>query len=443
MSRITVVGTGYVGLVTGACLAELGNDVLCLDVDENKIRSLEQGIIPIFEPGLEEIVKKNVANERLTFSTDTASAIEFGEYLFIAVGTPPLEDGGADLTYVLQVAQEIGRYRTTDCVVIDKSTVPVGTAEKVSEVISAELAKRASNAHILVVSNPEFLKEGSAVEDFFAPDRIVVGTTSPQAEAKMRSLYQSFISGGTEFIVMSEKSAELTKYAANAMLATRISFMNELANLAEVIGADISDVEHGIGTDSRIGNKFLKAGVGFGGSCFPKDIKALISTAAQTTGVTSHVLSAVHQVNDLQQLSLAKRVHERLGTLEGKHIAIWGLAFKPHTDDMREATSLAVIPYLLEQGASVTAYDPIARETAERALGANKIGFSEDMYAAVKSADALVILTEWPEFAHPDFKILESALNDKLIFDGRNVLDRSEIRTNAFEYHSVGRPAIV
>lgn len=443
MSKVTVIGTGYVGLVTGACLAEMGNDVICLDVDEKKISALREGNIPIYEPGLENTVLKNVKSGNLDFSTDSESAIKHGEYLFIAVGTPPLANGGADLTYVLDVAKNIGKYRTTDCVVIDKSTVPVGTADKVSSVIDAELSKRGLGISVSVVSNPEFLKEGSAVEDFFNPDRIVIGTSDDAAITQMKHLYQPFITEGNTFIVMSARSAELTKYAANAMLATRISFMNELANLAAEIGADISDVEQGIGSDSRIGRSFLKAGVGFGGSCFPKDIKALVATAQETAGATSLILNAVEQVNVIQQISLAKRVENRLGNLKGKKIAIWGLAFKPHTDDMREATSLAVIPALIAAGASVSAFDPIALETAKSALSGNPVEYVTDKYDALEDAEALLILTEWPEFASPDYVRMETLLKNKLIFDGRNVLDREAIALQGFEYHSVGRAAIV
>lgn len=443
MSKVTVIGTGYVGLVTGACLAEMGNQVICLDVDETKIAALREGHIPIYEPGLEETVLNNVQNGNLDFSTDSRTAIEHGEYLFIAVGTPPLPDGGADLRFVLKVAKNIGTYRTTDCVVIDKSTVPVGTADKVSSVISEALKERNQDISVTVVSNPEFLKEGSAVEDFFNPDRIVVGSSDATAITQMKHLYQPFIAGGSPFIVMSARSAELTKYAANAMLATRISFMNELANLAAEIGADISDVEQGIGTDSRIGKSFLKAGVGFGGSCFPKDIKALVATAAETPGATSLILNAVEQVNVIQQHSLATRVEKRLGSLTGKKIAVWGLAFKPHTDDMREATSLAVIPALLAAGAQVSAFDPIASETAQRALAGHDVDYVSDKYAALTDADALLILTEWPEFANPDFTQIQSLLRNKLIFDGRNILDRESVSSHGFEYHSVGRAAIV
>ncbi|MEG0362281.1 MAG: UDP-glucose/GDP-mannose dehydrogenase family protein [Aurantimicrobium sp.] len=443
MPQVTVIGTGYVGLVTGSCLAEMGNEVFCLDVDENKIASLRAGHIPIYEPGLEEIVVKNVSSGNLNFTTDSHQAIEHGEFLFIAVGTPPLEDGSADLTYVLEVAKQIGMNRSTDCVVIDKSTVPVGTADKVKSVIDAELSQRGLSINISVVSNPEFLKEGSAVDDFFAPDRVVIGTSDSGAEKQMRKLYQPFIAQGSPFIVMSAKSAELTKYAANAMLATRISFMNELANLAAEIGADISDVEQGIGTDARIGKSFLRAGVGFGGSCFPKDIKALKATASETHGATSFILEAVEKVNVLQQHSLASRVHKRLGDLAGKKVAIWGLAFKPHTDDMREATSLAVIPDLLKLGAEVVAYDPIATETAQKALSGFTVGYVGDKYEAVKGADVLVILTEWPEFASPDYELLKKELSNSIIFDGRNILDRSVVASTGFEYHSVGRAAIV
>lgn len=443
MSHVTVIGTGYVGLVTGSCLAEMGNTVMCLDVDDNKIASLRSGHIPIYEPGLEEIVVKNVANGTLEFTTDTQAAIEHGEFLFIAVGTPPREDGSADLTYVLEVAKQIGQNRTSDCVVIDKSTVPVGTADKVSDVINTELARRNLDIKISVVSNPEFLKEGSAVDDFFAPDRVVIGTSDVVAEKQMRKLYQPFIAQGSPFIVMSAKSAELTKYAANAMLATRISFMNELANLAAEIGADISDVEQGIGTDARIGKSFLRAGVGFGGSCFPKDIKALKATASETPGATSLILDAVEKVNVLQQHSLASRVSSRLGDLTGKKIAIWGLAFKPHTDDMREATSLAVIPDLLKLGAHVVAYDPIAKDTAKKALEGFSVTYVDDKYDAVHQADVLVILTEWPEFASPDYELLKKELQSSIIFDGRNILDRNVLASSGFEYHSVGRAVIV
>jgi UDPglucose 6-dehydrogenase len=421
----------------------MGYNVICLDVDEYKISQLQNGIIPIYEPGLSETVTRNVEKGLLSFSTDAEHALNHGDYIFIAVGTPPLADGGADTRFVFEVARTIGQVRDKDAVVIDKSTVPVGTADAVSEIIRSELEKRNISLSLPVVSNPEFLKEGNAVADFFQPDRIVIGSSDNDAIEKMKKLYEPFVAQGTPVITMSAKSAELTKYAANAMLATRISFMNELANLSAEIGADISDVEKGIGSDVRIGSSFLKAGVGFGGSCFPKDIAALMYTAQQTPGVTSHILSAVQAVNTAQQNLLVDQLKQRLGSLAGKNIAIWGLAFKPQTDDMREATSLTVIPGLLQEGAHVSAFDPIATETAQKALEGHSVTYVSDKYEALREADALLILTEWEEFTQPNFEFISDAMTQKLIFDGRNVLSGKDAQTHGFEYHSIGRAPLV
>ena len=397
--KISIVGTGYVGLVTGACFAEVGNDVLCLDLDEKKIRTLESGGIPIYEPGLEDVVKRNVAAGRLHFTTDVERAVRFGTVQFIAVGTPPGEDGSADLKHVVAAARNIGRHMTDYKVVVDKSTVPVGTADKVRSAIAEELGRRKVTVPYAVVSNPEFLKEGAAVEDFMRPDRVVVGSDDPQATHIMRALYAPFQRNHDRLLVMDVRSAELTKYAANAMLATRISFMNELANLAERIGADIEEVRKGIGSDPRIGYQFLYAGIGYGGSCFPKDVKALIHTA-QEVGASLPVLDAVEQVNAEQKRVLATKIMKRFGKVSGKRIAVWGLAFKPNTDDMREAPSRVLIEELLENGATVAAYDPIAMSAAKAAFADLKgVSFADSPMAALQGADALAVVTEWKNSA--------------------------------------------
>ncbi|MGE5452644.1 MAG: UDP-glucose dehydrogenase family protein [Acidobacteriota bacterium] len=438
--KVSVVGTGYVGLVTGACLAEMGNDVLCLDVDPNKIRILEEGGIPIHEPGLDQVVARNVKAGRLSFTTDIAKAVDHGTIQFIAVGTPPDEDGSADLQYVLAAARNIGRLMTDYKVVVDKSTVPVGTADKVRAAVADELAKRGSDARFAVVSNPEFLKEGAAVDDFMRPDRIVVGADDEQAILLMRALYAPFQRNHERLVVMDVRSAELTKYAANAMLATRISFMNELALLAEKMGADIEQVRVGIGSDPRIGTHFLYAGCGYGGSCFPKDVKALIKTASGEEQELL-VLKAVEEANDRQKMVLVDKITRRFGNdLTGKHFALWGLAFKPNTDDMREATSRVVLAELFKRGATVTAYDPVAMAEAKRIFGDEpRLTYCETPNAALEGADALVIVTEWKEFRSPDFDRIKSTLKTPVIFDGRNLYDPRLVKAAGLDYDSIGR----
>ncbi|MEO8118700.1 MAG: UDP-glucose/GDP-mannose dehydrogenase family protein [Rhodoferax sp.] len=439
--KITVIGTGYVGLVSGTCLAEVGNDVLCLDVDPAKIKTLEEGGIPIFEPGLQEMVRRNVAAGRLHFSTDLERAAHFGTIMFIAVGTPPGEDGSADMKYVTAAARNIGKYMTDYKVIVDKSTVPVGTADIVKAAVAEELKKRGVDTPYSVVSNPEFLKEGAAVEDFMRPDRIIVGCDDEQAVLYMRALYAPFQRNHDRLIVMDIRSAELTKYAANAMLATRISFMNELANLAEKLGADIESVRKGIGSDPRIGYDFLYSGAGYGGSCFPKDVKALIKTAAMDAGMELQVLTAVEAANDAQKHVLGAKIKLRFGEdLAGKHFAIWGLAFKANTDDMREATSREVIKDLLAAGATVTAFDPEAMPEAKHCFADQPgLSYAENQTAALKNADALVIVTEWKEFRSPDFAVLKAKLKTPVIFDGRNMYDPKLVRGLGFEYLAIGR----
>jgi len=438
--KITVVGTGYVGLVSGACLAEMGNEVLCLDVNPEKIKILQDGGVPIHEPGLDKVISANVAAGRLHFTTEVEQAVAFGTAQFIAVGTPPDEDGSADLSYVIEAARKIGRHMTEYKLVIDKSTVPVGTADKVKAAIADELAKRGVQIDYSVVSNPEFLKEGSAVEDFMKPERIVVGADDERGIRLMKSLYAPFQRNHDKLVLMDVRSAELTKYAANAMLATRISFMNELALLAEKLGADIELVRHGIGSDPRIGYHFLYAGCGYGGSCFPKDVKALIKIGEEA-GQHLHVLSAVETANDTQKHVLGKKIRQRFGEdLTGKHFALWGLAFKPNTDDMREASSRVLIAELLERGATISAYDPIAMDEAHRIFG-NTPGLSlaESATKALSEADALLIVTEWKEFRSPDFNELKKILKAPIVFDGRNLYDPLALKNDGFEYYSIGR----
>ncbi len=439
--KITVIGTGYVGLVSGTCLAEVGNDVLCLDLDANKIRILNDGGIPIHEPGLEDLVARNKAAGRLRFTTSVEEAVAHGTVQFIAVGTPPDEDGSADLQYVLAAARSIGRHMTDYKVVVDKSTVPVGTADKVSSAIAEELKSRGAQVPYSVVSNPEFLKEGAAVEDFMRPDRIVVGAADEQAIHLMRALYAPFQRNHERLIVMDVKSAELTKYAANAMLATRISFMNELANLAEKLGADIEAVRHGIGSDPRIGYHFLYPGCGYGGSCFPKDVQALQRTARNDGGMELRVLNAVEEANDAQKRVLAKKIAARFGgNLAGRRFALWGLAFKPNTDDMREAPSRYLIADLFAAGATVTAYDPVAMDESRRIFGNEpRLAYATNPMAALEGADALVIATEWKEFRSPDFEAMKAKLKQPLVFDGRNLYDPVVPRTAGLEYHCIGR----
>jgi len=438
--KISVVGTGYVGLVSGTCLAEVGNDVLCLDVDANKIRILNEGGIPIYEPGLEAMVARNKAAGRLRFTTSVEEAVAFGTIQFIAVGTPPDEDGSADLQYVLAAARNIGRHMKDYKVVVDKSTVPVGTADKVRAAIADELQRRGAEIPYSVVSNPEFLKEGAAVEDFMKPDRIVVGTADGRATDLMRQLYAPFQRNHERLIVMDVRSAELTKYAANAMLATRISFMNELANLAEKLGADIELVRQGIGSDPRIGFHFLYPGCGYGGSCFPKDVQALERTAREA-GQNLKVLQAVEDANEAQKAVLTEKIVKRFGAkLDGKTFAVWGLAFKPNTDDMREAPSRVLINDLLARGATVRAYDPVAMHEATRVFGDEpRIVYADSPMSALDGAEALAIVTEWKEFRAPDFEAMKAKLKAGVVFDGRNLYDPAHPRAAGLEYHAIGR----
>jgi UDPglucose 6-dehydrogenase len=438
--KITVIGTGYVGLVTGTCLAEMGNDVLCLDLDENKIRILNEGNIPIHEPGLLEIVRRNVAAGRLRFTTSIEESVAFGVLQFIAVGTPPDEDGSADLQYVTAAAANIGQHMTEYKVVIDKSTVPVGTADKVKAVLQAQLAARKVDLPFSVVSNPEFLKEGAAIDDFMRPDRVVIGAEDERAIALMRQLYAPFIRNHDRVIVMDVRSAELTKYAANAMLATRISFMNELANLADKLGADIEQIRIGIGSDPRIGFHFLYPGCGYGGSCFPKDVQALIRIADENDS-SLKVLQAVEEANEAQKHLLLHKIRARFGAdLSGMNFALWGLAFKPNTDDMRAASSRVVIEGLWEMGASVTAYDPVAMNEARRIFGDDpRLCYATSPMAALKNADALAIVTEWKEFRVPDFNAIKAALKTPVIFDGRNLYTPSQVREHGLDYFAIGR----
>lgn len=450
--KVTVVGSGYVGLVTGACLAELGNQVFCLDLDQKKIDLLNSGGVPIYEPGLEEMIARNRAAGRIQFSTDIEAAVAHGDIQYIAVGTPPDEDGSADLQYVLAAARNIGRYMSNFKVVIDKSTVPVGTADKVKAAIADELMKAQRQVDYSVVSNPEFLKEGAAVEDFMRPDRIVVGTYDDEmgqrAKEVMRKLYAPFNRHHERTFYMDVRSAELTKYAANAMLATRISFMNELANLAEQVGADIEHVRQGIGSDSRIGYGFLYAGTGYGGSCFPKDVQALIRTG-QEYQQDLKILQSVEAANELQKGALVNKIIQRYGSdLSGKTFAMWGLAFKPNTDDMREAPSRVIIQELVKRGARVQAYDPVAAKEAQHcfeldfkndAQGFKKVSCGESMQSVLKDADALVIVTEWKAFRSPDFALLKQELKDPIIFDGRNLYEPEDMRSVGFEYYGIGR----
>jgi len=435
--KITVVGTGYVGLVTGTCFAEVGMDVTCVDIDSKKIENLQNGILPIYEPGLEEMVLRNTEKKRLHFSTSLEESIKEAEVAFIAVGTPPDEDGSADLKYVLAVASGIGKYMQKELVVVTKSTVPVTTAEKVHKALEEQLKIRNLNLDFYVASNPEFLKEGAAIDDFMKPDRIVVGTNSARAEEIMRKLYKPFLMNGHPIIFMDIPSAEMTKYAANAMLATKISFMNDIANLCEIMGANVNMVRKGIGSDARIGHKFIYPGVGYGGSCFPKDVKALIKTAKEQD-YDMRILNAVEEVNELQKEVLFNKIRTHFNNdLAGKNFAIWGLSFKPKTDDMREAPSLVIIEKLLQAGAGVVAYDPVAMHEAKRVLG-DTIAYSTDMYNTLNKADALLIVTEWPEFRSPDFEEMKKRLNQQLIFDGRNVFDSKDMKEIGFDYYCIG-----
>ncbi len=438
--KIVVVGTGYVGLVTGACLAEVGIEVVCIDVNQQKIDNLKKGILPIYEPGLEDIVVRNYKKGRLHFSIDLADSIRGAQVAFIAVGTPPGEDGSADLKYVLQVADTIGKYMTDYLVVVTKSTVPVGTASKVNASIAASLKNRNEDVEYDVASNPEFLKEGAAVDDFLKPDRIVIGVESERARAVLQQMYNPFLLNGHPILFMDVPSAEMTKYAANAMLATKISFMNDIANLCELVGANVNHVRKGIGSDLRIGNRFIYAGIGYGGSCFPKDVKALIKTG-QKNNYDLRILNAVEEVNEDQKKVIITKIKNFYnGDLAGKTFAMWGLSFKPKTDDMREAPSLVIIDMLLEAGAKVKAYDPVSMPEAKHMIG-DKITFVDDATEATKGADALLLITEWPEFRLPDWDEIKANMKGHVIFDGRNIYTADEIKQHGFEYFGIGRYA--
>ena len=435
--KIAIVGTGYVGLVTGTCFAEMGTEVYCVDVDHEKIENLKQGIVPIYEPGLDEMVNRNQQSGRLTFTTELEDCINEVEVLFSAVGTPPGEDGAADLKYVLEVARRIGQTINRYLLVVTKSTVPVGTAQKVKQAIREELDKRGVDVPFDIASNPEFLKEGAAISDFMSPDRVVVGVESERAEKLMTKLYRPFLLNNFRVIFMDVPSAEMTKYAANSMLATRISFMNDIANLCEIVGADVDMVRKGVGTDVRIGSRFLYPGCGYGGSCFPKDVKALIQTARQN-GYDMRLLRAVEEVNEEQKGVLFRKLEKHYGgALKGKQIALWGLAFKPETDDMREAPSLALIEKLLAAGCRIRAYDPVAMKEAERRFG-DSLYYAKDIYDAAVDADALVLLTEWKEFRLPSWAAIRKLMNVPLLLDGRNIYDPSELREKEFIYYRIG-----
>lgn len=435
--KIVVVGTGYVGLVTGTCFAEVGIEVTCVDIDQRKINNLLEGIMPIYEPGLEEMVLRNVAKGRLHFSTSLKDSIQGAEVAFIAVGTPPGEDGSADLKYVLGVANEIGQHMQDYLVVVTKSTVPVGTSIKVKNAVAEALKARNSKLGFDVASNPEFLKEGAAIEDFLKPDRIVVGTESEKAEELIRKLYKPFVMNGHPILFMDIASAEMTKYAANSMLATKISFMNDIANLCEIMGADVNLVRKGIGSDARIGNKFIYPGVGYGGSCFPKDVKALIRTAKEQ-GYQMRILESVEEVNESQKHVLSNKVIAHFGqSLKGKTFGVWGLSFKPKTDDMREAPSVVIINNLLDRGAEVKAYDPVAMHEAKHQLG-DTITYCKDPYEALIDVDAMLLVTEWPEFRLPNFEVMKRLMRGTTIFDGRNQYDAKEVREHGFTYYSIG-----
>ena len=439
--KITIIGTGYVGLVSGTCFSEMGNKVTCVDVDSNKISNLKNGIIPIYEPGLEQMVQKNMKNKNLFFTSDVQEAIKNCEIVFIAVGTPMGDDGSADLQYVLEVAKSIGKTMQHRLVVVDKSTVPVGTADKVKETIQDELDKRGVAIEFDVVSNPEFLKEGAAISDFMKPDRVVIGAESKYAIDKMKQLYAPFCMSHERFIAMDVRSAEMTKYAANAMLATKISFMNEIANICEIVGADANQVRIGIGSDSRIGYSYIYPGIGYGGSCFPKDVKAL-KRMAESNNYDAKLISSVEEVNDNQKLVIANKVMKRFGEdLTGKTFGIWGLAFKPGTDDMREAPSIYVINELIKRGAKVQAYDPKAIEEAQSFYmkDVKNVSYVNSKYQALENADAMILLTEWKEFRSPDFDEIKSQLNSPIIFDGRNQYIAYEIEKKGFEYYRIGK----
>jgi len=436
--KIAMIGTGYVGLVTGTCFADSGNEVVCVDTDEKKIENLKNGIIPIYEPGLDTLVKRNVEEERLTFTTNLEEAIDKSLLLFIAVGTPPGEDGSADLTYVLNVARDIGKKIKEYKIIVDKSTVPVGTGAKVKEAIQAEIDKRKEKIQFDVVSNPEFLKEGNAIDDFMKPDRVVVGCEDVRTGELMKELYSPFVRTGKPILIMDVPSAEMTKYAANAMLATKISFMNDMANLCEKLGVDVAQVRQGIGSDSRIGYPFIFPGPGYGGSCFPKDVQAIIKIA-ENQGYKLEIMSAVEAVNNRQKRVLFEKLKKRFGNdLKNKTIAVWGLSFKPNTDDMREAPSIVLIENLIAEGAKIKAYDPEATQEA-RKIFKDKIVYADKTYEALEGADALVIVTEWNEFRRPNFERMKTAMKSHIIFDGRNLFEPSKMAELGFEYEGIGR----
>lgn len=435
--KIAIVGTGYVGLVTGACFAEIGVDVTCVDIDEDKIKKLQQGVIPIYENGLEELVMRNMESDRLHFTTSLSCSLDEVSVVFCAVGTPPDENGSADLSYVLDVAETIGKHMNNYLLVVTKSTVPVGTSERVREVIQKELDKRGEDIVFDIASNPEFLKEGNAITDFMSPDRVVVGIDSERARAIMTKLYKPFLLKDFRVLFMDIPSAEMTKYAANSMLATRISFMNDIANLCELVGADVNMVRSGIGSDTRIGRKFLYPGIGYGGSCFPKDIKALIRTGVEH-GYKMRVIEAVDQVNEDQKKVLFYKLKQHYkGDLAGKTVALWGLAFKPETDDMRDSSSLVLIDLLLKAGCKIRVYDPAAMDECKRRIGA-AVYYARSMYEAVEHVDALMLLTEWKEFRLPSWKLLTDVMTDQVILDGRNIYDKRELMELGFAYYSIG-----
>ena len=435
--KIAIVGTGYVGLVSGACFAEVGIDVTCVDIDKRKIDNLINGTIPIYEPGLDDLVSRNVKEGRLHFTTDLKECLDEVEVVFSAVGTPPDEDGSADLKYVLDVARTFGRNINKYTILVTKSTVPVGTSAKIKAEINRELAERGMSVPFEVASNPEFLKEGAAIKDFMSPDRVVIGIESDRARKVMERLYRPFLLNNFRVIFMDITSAEMTKYAANSMLATRISFMNDIANLCELVGADVNMVRKGIGTDARIGNKFLYAGCGYGGSCFPKDVKALIHTGKEH-GYKMRIIEAVEEVNELQKSIVFRKLKDALGNLKGRRIGMWGLAFKPETDDMREAPALVVIEKLLEAGATVVAYDPVAVPEARRRLG-DRIEYALDMYDTAVDADAIALMTEWKQFRVPSWNVLHKVMRGNIIVDGRNIYDPAELAEEGFEYHCIGK----
>ncbi|MEO9534280.1 MAG: UDP-glucose/GDP-mannose dehydrogenase family protein [Crocinitomicaceae bacterium] len=436
MKRIAVVGSGYVGLVTGTCFAETGNNVICVDIDANKVEQMKNGVVPIYEPHLDVIFERNIKQERLSFTTDLKAAVDASEIIFLALPTPPGEDGSADLSYVLGVAEELGKMITDYKVIVDKSTVPVGTAEKVHEAV-------AKNAKVDfdIVSNPEFLREGFAVDDFLKPDRVVIGSSSERARIAMKELYKPFVRQGNPIIFMDEKSAELTKYAANSFLATKITFMNEVANFCEKVGANVDDVRIGMGSDTRIGKRFLFPGIGFGGSCFPKDVQALVRSGNEV-GYKFSIIDAVLDVNHGQKIKLIEKLKNHYGDLNGKNFGLWGLAFKPDTDDIREAPALYMIDALLEAGATISAYDPEAMDNV-KALYGDKITFSSNAYEAIENKDALLIATEWGAFRNPDFDKIKSTLTSPKIFDGRNLFDLEEMEGKGFYYESIGRRTIL